>query len=168
MLRDDRIFWNNVSEGLEREKRFEKKIKKLLGQRVEEFYSESTNLAETENEIRCYGEVIGAMMTLKKAIEKALATDDVKEISARVVMQEKWPNEIWDEIHSYFNSNGILYEFDKEEKKIFLFRDEECAGLVGDDFDTLDEFGNPVEGDTTYEVCTNCVECPGRDNCTHR
>ena len=168
MLRDDRIFWNNVSEGLERENRFEKKLKKLLGQRVEEFYSESTNLAETENEIRCYGEVIGAMMTLKKAIEKALATDDVKEISAQVVMQEKWPEEVWKRLHTYFDCRGIEYEFDEASKEIILFRNEEFEDYLGDDFDYLDEYGNPVEGDTTYEVCTNCVECPGRDNCTHR
>ena len=166
MLRDDRIFWGNVSEGLEREQRFDKELKKLLSQRVEEFYSESENLAVTEKKIRCYCEVIGGMMALKDSVEKALKTNDWKEISARVIMQDEWPEEIWSELNSYFDSNGILYEFNKEENKIFLFRDEECAGLIGDEYE-MDEFGDPVDPDQ-YPVCTNCVECPGQDECMYR
>ncbi len=167
MLAKDRVFWKNVSESLGQKSKFDEELRELLGKRVEEFNSDSDNLENTEKEIRIYCEVIGAIMALKKAAEVAFESD-CKKISAQVVMQEKWPEEVWKRLHTYFDCRGIEYEFDEKSKEIILFRNEEFEDYLGDDFDYLDEYGNPVFEENGSMPCTNCVECLGEENCTKR
>lgn len=149
MLREDKMFWESVAVGLGKWNAFGEELRKLLGKRVDEFYSKSDELKETERQIRCYCEAIGSVMSLKKAVEEAVK-NDAKEISAKILIQEEWPDAIWKEFHSYCNANGIVYEVEKKESKIFLFRDEECAGLIGDDYDYFDEVGNLIIDGVAY------------------
>ncbi len=167
MLAKDRMFWKNVSESLGRKSQFDEKLRELLGKRVESFYSDLEELKEVEKKINIYCEVIGAMMALKKAIEETVETNS-KKIVAKVIMQEKWPEEVWRSLHTYFDCRGIEYEYDEESKEIFLFRNEEFEELLGDDFDSLGEFGETIFEESKSMPCTNCVECPGQENCTQR
>lgn len=165
MLLKDRKFWENVSEDMERRTQFEEKLRELLGKRVEFFYSDPEQLKETEKEIALYSEVVGAMMALKNAIDTALKNDS-KKIGVCLIMEEEWPEEIWQKMHTYFDCRGVDYEY-KRDKELLLFRNEECDALVGDDFD-MNEYGDPIIEETGELPCTNCVECPGKDNCTLR
>lgn len=149
MLREDKLFWEKVAACLEVCQIFDKDLRTLLGKRVDEFYSKSDKLKETDRLIRCYCEAIGTVMALKKAVEETIKTDS-KEISAKVFIQEEWPDVIWKEWTAYCSCNGIVYEVDKKESKIFLFRDEECAGLIGDEYDYFDEVGNLVIDGVVY------------------
>lgn len=46
--------------------------------------------------------------------------------------------------------NVMFYEVNKKQSKIFLFCDEECAGLIGDDYDDFNEFGDFVIDGVMY------------------
>ena len=96
-------------------------------------------------------------IALKKAINVALQ-NDANQISAKVLMKEKWPDTIWKKWQLYCSVNGILYEFDEQEKSIFLYVDEDVVGCCGDDYDDIDQYGNPIINGIVYDE-----ECP--QNC---
>lgn len=153
-----RKFWENVGESLGKGEIFDKTLRELLGRRVdEEFYEREEELKETEKMIRCYEEAIGMEIALKKAINVALQ-NDANQISAKVLMKEKWPDTIWKKWQLYCSVNGILYEFDEQEKSIFLYVDEDVVGCCGDDYDDIDQYGNPIINGIVYDE-----ECP--QNC---
>ena len=166
MLQKDRQIWKNVSDSLKRESQFDKKLRKLLGKRVEYFYSDSQKLKEIEKKISLYQEVVGTLEALSGVIEMSIEKE-MKKIGIKLVMKEEWPEEIWQSLHTYFDFKGVEYEYKKGDKELLLFRNEEIKDYVGDEYDYIDGEGNPVFGDEELP-CNNCVECPGRDECVHR
>ena len=163
MLERDRMFWKNVATSLERGDLFQKELRSLLGRRVNEVLTKAETLEETESQIRAYCEAIGDLMVLKDAVIDAVKNDS-KEISAKIAMQENWPTELWERLHSYFDFNAIDYEIDKKKEKITLYRDEDVIGLV-DDYSYEDADGNVVLETPQNLICGDCTSCPYADEC---